>query len=107
MTVTRSEKTSSERNTLTCSGCDAAWSGVGRAHCAADGCHRTFATASLFDLHRSSIGEHGSCRNPRDITRREDRVMYFRDGLWRSPELTEEQKEVKFKRRAGTTTSPP
>lgn len=101
MTVTRGEKLSSERSVLTCSGCDARWSGVSRAHCAADQCHHSFASASLFDLHRSVAGEHGTCRNPRDIVNTQgNRVMFYREGLWRSPELTEEQKVAAFGRRS-------
>jgi hypothetical protein len=46
--------------------CKAKWSGVNSiAHCGA--CHETFSSVLLFDLHRSAVGEHGSCRWPERI----------------------------------------
>jgi hypothetical protein len=83
---------------ITCGGCDATWTGTGRAHCSASGCHRTFATAALFDRHRSAAGEHGTCLDPETLVNREsgERLMFHRDGMWRSPEMTEEQKAKAF-----------
>lgn len=80
-----------ESGSLSCNGCTARWSGVARAHCS--GCHKTFASPGLFDRHRSPAGEHGKCHHPATITTSSgERVMFLRDGLWRSPEITEEQK---------------
>jgi hypothetical protein len=72
---------------ITCGGCDATWTGLNVAHCAA--CHETFSTARLFDEHRSADGEHGSCLRP------EDRPgMFFRRGMWRGPEWTAREIEI-------------
>lgn len=82
------------RSTYITCGCGARWTDLRTAHCAADGCHRSFASVGLFDRHRSTTGnEQGSCRNPNQITNTNgDRVMFLRDGTWRSPEMTEDQK---------------
>lgn len=80
---------------FTCSGCDATWGGQGRAHCA--GCHRSFSTAGLFDLHRSAHGERGGCKDPATITDQSgQRVLFLRDGLWRGPEMTADQKAARW-----------
>lgn len=78
---------------ITCR-CGARWTDLRTAHCAAEKCHRSFASIGLFDRHRSTTGsEQGSCRNPTTITNTHGhRIMYLRDGIWRSPELTDEQK---------------
>lgn len=85
---------------FTCGGCDATWGGVTRAHCG--DCHRTFAGASGFDLHRSTRGEHGGCIDPATIVNRKtgSRVLELRNGLWSAPEMTEEQKAQRFGRAA-------
>lgn len=72
-------------------GCGERWSGVAAAHCA--GCHRTFSAPGLFDKHRSARGEHGTCLDPAEVrqVRTGERVMFFRDGMWRGPEMTDEQ----------------
>jgi hypothetical protein len=77
---------------FTCGGCGASWTGLAAAHCSA--CHRTFAAARLFDDHRSMVGprEHGSCRNPVTITRGGKRIMFWREGMWRGPEMTDEDR---------------
>ncbi|HEX3778494.1 MAG TPA: hypothetical protein VHX38_02425 [Pseudonocardiaceae bacterium] len=75
--------------TATCSGCDARWTGSSRAHCTAPNCHRTFATAGLFDRHRRGF----ACIDPTGID-----GMELRDGLWRSPEMTEEQRAAAAER---------
>lgn len=80
---------------ITCSGCDHAWSGTGAAHCAS--CHHTFATAGLFDLHRSQYGERGACLEPEQVLKSGVRALFLRDGMWRGPELTDEQR-VRFGR---------
>jgi hypothetical protein len=80
-----------------CNGCGTTWTGLSRAHCAA--CHRTFAAAGLFDRHRSTTGDHGTCLNPATLTNANgERVMFHRDGMWRGPELTDEQKNTLFGR---------
>jgi len=59
---------------------------MGAAHCS--GCHRTFSTANLFDRHRVD----GRCSDPESIISKPrdgsvgERVMFFRDGMWRGPE---------------------
>lgn len=74
---------------------------MGAAHCAAEGCHRLFSTVGLFDAHRHSRGERGGCVDPEKITNsRGDRVLFFRDGMWRGPELTDEQKAARFGKKA-------
>lgn len=90
---------------ITCGGCDNTWTATGAAHCAA--CHTApFATATLFDAHRSTRGgEHGSCVDPETLViksgpRTGERIMFFRDGMWRGPEMTEEQKAARFGGRA-------
>ncbi len=81
-----------KRQVITCSGCDVTWTAASAAHCG--GCHRTFATVQLFDAHRSAEGEHGSCLHPDDVRGRDGKPrLWFRDGMWRGPELTEEQRE--------------
>jgi len=74
----------------TCAGCTATWHGTRVAHCAARNCHRTFAGVGLFDLHRTADGR---CLDPASLTTRvgEPR-LWFRDGMWRGPEATEEQR---------------
>lgn len=82
---------------ITCSGCDDTWTALGACHCSA--CHATFSGVALFDRHRSVAGgEHGSCLPPGrlcNVTTGE-RVMFLRDGMWRGPEMTDEQKTKRF-----------
>jgi hypothetical protein len=61
-------------------------------------CCRTFGGVSLFDAHRSTRGgEHGSCVDPETLTNKAgERVAFLRDGMWRGPEMTEEQKRARF-----------
>jgi hypothetical protein len=52
---------------IVCS-CGTWWTGLGRAHCAAEGCHRTFSTDSAADKHR--IGKFGvdrRCTDPATV----------------------------------------
>lgn len=78
-----------------CNGCHTHWTGLTRAHCAA--CHQTFAAPGLFDRHRTTTGDHGTCHNPATITNAAgERIMFYRDGMWRGPELTDEQKTALF-----------
>ena len=82
---------------ITCNGCDRVWTATGAAHCAA--CHAApFATAGLFDQHRSAAGEHGTCLDPEKILNRRtgERMMFLRNGMWRGPEMTDEQKLARF-----------
>lgn len=84
----------------TCGGCDATWTAPRAAHCAAMGCHRTFASVALFDSHRSARGAHGSCIDPESVHHGKtgERLMFFRNGMWRGPEMTTEQKAAAFGR---------
>jgi hypothetical protein len=76
---------------ITCSGCDAVWTAMSAAHCA--GCHRTLAGSTLFDRHRHARGDHGSCLDPATLLGPTgDRIMFFRDGMWRGPEASDELK---------------
>lgn len=76
---------------ITCSGCDATWTGLGRAHCSK--CHRSFSTVPLFDMHRDQRGEHGRCIDPEDVRDSYGyRRLFFRHGMWCGPEMTEEQR---------------
>jgi hypothetical protein len=75
-----------------CSGCCAVWTGARTAHCCA--CHGTFVTVGLFDAHRSIVGDYGRCRDPATLTcragrRAGERMMFWRDGLWWAPEMTD------------------
>lgn len=79
---------------ITCSGCEATWTGVTTAHCAADGCHQTFASVALFDAHRSQDGERGACIPPAEVQGRNgEQRLFFRAGMWRGPEMTEVERE--------------
>lgn len=91
---------------ITCTGCPARWTATGAAHCAS--CHRTFSSPRLFDAHRSTRGELGSCVDPVTLTvqtgaRAGEPVMFFRDGMWRGPEMTDEQKLAAYGNRGATT----
>jgi hypothetical protein len=81
--------------------CGAKWYGVSRCHCSA--CHRTFSGVALFDRHRSSAGEHGTCLDPATlIVQRGARTgqpeMYLREGVWSGPEMDEATKRARFGR---------
>jgi hypothetical protein len=83
--------------TNTCGGCDATWGGTSPCHCAVPGCHQTFVGVSLFDAHRSQYGERGSCTHPTEVRNRAgEQVMFLRDGMWRGPEMTDDQKTARF-----------
>jgi hypothetical protein len=82
---------------IACSRCDTTWTALGAAHCGS--CHETFSTSGLFDLHRHARGEHGGCLDPATVLRSGDRAMFYRDGMWRGPELSEEAKTARFGRR--------
>ena len=76
---------------FTCSGCDSTWTGTSRAHCSADGCHRTFAGATLFDAHRyAASARRGWCADPALMERAPadggpvEPLMYLVDGVWHS-----------------------
>ena len=80
---------------IRCGSCSNTWTAVGACHCSA--CHETFAGVRLFDTHRSAGGERGRCADPGSITTEDgQRVMFFRDGMWRGPEMTDEQKLARF-----------
>lgn len=46
---------------ITCSSCDASWTGLGRCHHAKEGCHETFGGRVSFDLH---LRANGTCLHP-------------------------------------------
>ena len=74
-----------------CAGCDQTWTALNACHCG--GCHETFSGIWLFDWHRTAIGEHGSCVEPRNVVTGDDKpIMFFREGMWRGPEMTPEEK---------------
>lgn len=68
-----------------CGKCDARWSGLNTAHCAADGCHRTFSGVSAFDLHRIGGVDNRSC----DVTQRDKsgdlKLVQKESGTWGYP----------------------
>jgi hypothetical protein len=75
--------------------CGATWTGGSAAHCS--GCCKTFVGPSLFDAHRSARGERGDCIDPETLTNRAgDRIAFYRDGMWRGPEMTDAQKAARF-----------
>lgn len=93
----RSDFAPRSRNRHSCSGCSTTWTALGAAHCSA--CHRTFVGYVLFDRHRTAAGgEHGGCLDPGRLVNASTGtpVAEFRDGMWRGPEMTEEQKVQKF-----------
>lgn len=74
-----------------CNRCRATWAALGAAHCG--GCCRMFSTARHFDLHRSARGDHGTCLDPATIINaRGERLLFHRNGMWRGPVISEEQK---------------
>ena len=83
---------------ITCGGCTETWTALTACHCS--GCHRTYAGVGMFDQHRSQYGERGSCLDPATLINQKtgEPLMFFREGMWRGPEATEEQKQ---KLRAG------
>lgn len=87
-----------------CSACDRTWTALGAAHCAAEGCHQTFAGATLFDRHRSLVGDHGCCRNPAEIVDvHGQRLMFCIDGVWRGPAMTDQDlAQIRTSRRKAT-----
>lgn len=75
----------------TCNGCTATWTAQNAAHCSV--CHHTFSTVALFDAHRHG----GRCLHPLWVlTKSGEKRMQFRNGMWRGPEMTEEQKARRF-----------
>jgi hypothetical protein len=73
---------------FTCNGCAARWRGVNACHCSA--CHRTFAGPHLFDMHRTNVGSHGTCRDPATLNARGGQPPTLRDdGIWHAPDMTE------------------
>lgn len=71
----------------TCGGCRNTWTGLAMAHCSA--CHQTFGSVNQFDRHRSQVGTRGTCLSPPTIVdTKGNRVMFYRNGAWRSPELS-------------------
>ena len=80
---------------LSCSGCPATWTGSAAAHCS--GCHETFSGVTLFDRHRTVVGDHGTCLEPSELMEAGVRyVCELRDGMWRFPEMDEATKAARF-----------
>lgn len=86
-----------------CGGCGALWTGTRACHCACACCHATFSSVSLFDAHRVAEGEHSACRDPATLPQ-----VVWRDSMWRSPEMTGEEKAAAFggRNRSRRVTSP-
>lgn len=84
---------------ITCSGCTAEWTGLGKAHCSAEGCHRTFTSVSGFERHRGPISEgapRGFCPNPSSLG-----LVERVGGLWGAPAMTREQIEKAWPKKDG------
>lgn len=62
---------------IVCSGCAAEWAGEDRAHCA--GCHVSFDSVVLFDVHR----EGGGCLRPQVLG-----LVATKNGIWREQAST-------------------
>ena len=62
---------------IVCGGCAAEWAGEDRAHCA--GCHVSFDSTVLFDVHR----EGGGCLRPQVLG-----LMATKNGIWREQAST-------------------
>lgn len=71
----------------TCGGCSAVWMAATYCHCG--GCHETFSGVSLFDLHRSQEGEHGSCVDPEVLRIGGEELTYDVKGVWHGPAMPE------------------
>ncbi len=81
--------TAQRRTQHTCGGCDNTWTALTAAHCPT--CHRTFSAIRHFDTHRSQDGPRGHCIDPDTIhNRRGERLLWFRDGMWRGPAMPAE-----------------
>ena len=62
---------------VSCSGCSSTWYGLDRAHCC--GCHRTFDSTELFDVHRDEDG----CVSPAQV----GLIKHPKSGIWQVREL--------------------
>jgi hypothetical protein len=62
---------------IVCGGCAAEWAGEDRAHCA--GCHVSFDSTVLFDVHR----EGGGCLRPQVLG-----LVATKNGIWREQAST-------------------
>lgn len=58
-----------------CGGCSATWQSLALAHCSV--CHHSFGSVDLFDRHRDSRGERGTCVLPKR------NGITLVDGVWR------------------------
>lgn len=74
--------------------CGASWSGTRACHCS--GCCQTFSGTDLFDRHRTLYGEHGTCRDLRELIA----DVELRDGVWCRPRMDAAAKAEAFGRRS-------
>lgn len=64
----------------TCGRCGSRWTSRRIAHCS--GCHRSFQGVSVFDRHRSAVGERGACLDPAGLP-----GIRLVGDVWHGPEL--------------------
>lgn len=72
-----------------CGGCDQRWTGMAPCHCSA--CHLTWSGITLFDRHRRG----GACLTPDEVITQGQELIH-RDGIWRQPEMSDEEKLARF-----------
>ena len=98
--MANSEDSTRSATRLTCSSCDATWTGVSRCHCSE--CHRTFSGLGLFDRHRRG----GKCQDPAGLRHTEtgERLAYLSpDGIWQADPTKQRLAPIRV-RSAGTGT---
>lgn len=64
--------------------CGDSWTGSGYAHCS--GCCTTFGSTRVFDGHRTTRGEHGSCTDPAKVLIGGQRLRLI-DDVWHGPAM--------------------
>ena len=53
---------------IRCGGCKSWWTGLGRSHCPAEGCHETFSCESAAEKHRVGMfGVDRRCAHPAEV----------------------------------------
>jgi len=91
--------TAAERAIAKCSRCGSTWTALSAAHCGE--CCVTFSGVNLFDRHRYVTRDHGGCVDPAEMMEKGRRVAFYRNGMWRGPELSEEQRNQLYGRSKG------